>query len=1072
MSHDESLHTYYSWLLYQGRGYQHTPLMHGPLQFHLIAVSYFLFGVSDSAARIPAALCGVIAVGIVWLFRRWLGRTGVLVAAGMLLLSPYMLYYSRYARNEAFVVVEGLLMFLAVFRYFETGERRWLWLLAASLALHAITKETSFIYTAQLLVFLGGFLAWQILHRPWERPGLRAAFLSGLICAASGAGVALLAYFRDRVPQAAARGETGSPLDPTAEIAASSGLSPVIGIAALVALVGASLIAASLLLAYGRRLRTEFPLLDLLVIAGALTLPLMGALPASMLGWDPLSYEDPVLITRTGIVVAILCVAAVGIGIAWERRTWLIAAGLFYVPFTVIYTTLFTNPVGFFSGLVGSLGYWIVQHGVERGSQPSYYYALVQLPIYEFLPVAGSIMAAAWAMLPRRIRAPNGAEAGLDIRSAGSRVFPAPLFLGYWAITSLGAFSFAGERMPWLTVHITLPMILLSGWSIGKLLEAIDWRSVWDRRGWLVLVLLAVSYLGIMRGFGYLLGSPAPFQGMGLTEVSATSGVVIGLGTGLLAIMLAFRLARGWPLSRILQLGGVVVLASLAVLTGRAAMRAAYLNGDSATEFLVYAHSAPGVKGVMRQVEDLSLRLTDGYSLDVAYDDDVSWPFIWYLREYPNAVYSGSAPSRDLLDHPVVIAGDDHWAVADGILGKRYHSFEYIRMWWPMQEYWGLNGARILNALGSPEYRAALWDIWLNRDFTRYGQVAGIDFSPTRWSPSDRMKLYVRKDVAGKVWDFGVLPTSAEAEEWVDPYEGKVVPRLANRILGAQGTEAGQFQTPRSVAVAPDGSLYVADTLNHRVQHLSAEGELLHIWGQFGSVEQQSAGPGAFNEPWGVAVAADGSVYVADTWNHRIQHFTAAGTFLNSFGVFGSATSATNLWGPRGLAVDKQGRLFVADTGNKRIVVVDDRGQALAEIGGQGSGLGLFDEPVAIAFDRSGRIYVTDTWNQRVQVFEEGEQNRFTPILEWPVEGWYGQSLENKPFIAVSGEGLACVTDPEGYRVLCFHSTGDFAGGWGAFGSGGSEFGLPVGLAFDAQDRLWVVDSVQHRLMRFTPALP
>ena len=66
MSHDESLHTYYSWELSEGRGFTHTPLMHGPLQFHLVGLSYFLFGDSDGTARIPAALAGVAAVAQVF----------------------------------------------------------------------------------------------------------------------------------------------------------------------------------------------------------------------------------------------------------------------------------------------------------------------------------------------------------------------------------------------------------------------------------------------------------------------------------------------------------------------------------------------------------------------------------------------------------------------------------------------------------------------------------------------------------------------------------------------------------------------------------------------------------------------------------------------------------------------------------------------------------------------------------------------------------------------------------------------------------------------------------------------
>ncbi len=74
MSHDESLHTVYSWQLFDGRGYQHQPMMHGPLKFILNPVMYFLFGVNDWSARILVALFGVAMVGLVWMMRPWLGR--------------------------------------------------------------------------------------------------------------------------------------------------------------------------------------------------------------------------------------------------------------------------------------------------------------------------------------------------------------------------------------------------------------------------------------------------------------------------------------------------------------------------------------------------------------------------------------------------------------------------------------------------------------------------------------------------------------------------------------------------------------------------------------------------------------------------------------------------------------------------------------------------------------------------------------------------------------------------------------------------------------------------------------
>ena len=63
-SHDESIHTRYSWNLYVGHGFSHSPLMHGPFLFHATALSYFLFGDNDFTARVPVALMGVALVAI------------------------------------------------------------------------------------------------------------------------------------------------------------------------------------------------------------------------------------------------------------------------------------------------------------------------------------------------------------------------------------------------------------------------------------------------------------------------------------------------------------------------------------------------------------------------------------------------------------------------------------------------------------------------------------------------------------------------------------------------------------------------------------------------------------------------------------------------------------------------------------------------------------------------------------------------------------------------------------------------------------------------------------------------
>ncbi len=98
-SHDESLHTSYSWDLYDGHGYQHNPMTHGPFLYHATALSYWLFGDNDATARIPVAILGTILVALPYLLRKQLGRSGALVASFLLLISPSLLFYSRYIRH-------------------------------------------------------------------------------------------------------------------------------------------------------------------------------------------------------------------------------------------------------------------------------------------------------------------------------------------------------------------------------------------------------------------------------------------------------------------------------------------------------------------------------------------------------------------------------------------------------------------------------------------------------------------------------------------------------------------------------------------------------------------------------------------------------------------------------------------------------------------------------------------------------------------------------------------------------------------------------------------------------------
>ena len=1081
MSHDESLHTYYSFQLYRGRGFEHTPLMHGPFQFHAIALSYFLFGDSDFSARIPAVLASIAMIGFMWQYRRYLGRAGAIITAVLLVISPYMLYYGRYVRNEAYAGLFGVITIWAILRYLDKGDARYLYFLTTATALHFAVKETSFIYTAQAMLFLGLLFIRRVSQQSWERPNYKRLFLIVLIVTFVFLGFGGGIFLVNRNAEALSATEIAAPADPDQELSDDGttlgiGLPIYFLIFSLIATLGSLFF---LFRGYTlKRLRQERTF-DLILLLGTQVLPMLAPFPIRLLGGNPLDYA-PSGIARSVTVFVPMALIAIGIGLLWNWRVWLINAAIFYSIFAVLFTTVFTNGLGLATGLVGSLGYWLEQQGVRRGSQPWYYYLVVQIPVYEYLPAIGSLLAlflAARQWLRRKATPPStkftlsGAERLRACPEHGgvTEGVGVPIALiGFWTITSVFAYTLAGEKMPWLTFHIALPMILLTGWALGQLVERVDWDAFQTRRGWVIIALLLVFFPGLVATFLALLGPNPPFQGQELVQLQTTITFLTALITTALSSWGLYRLLKPWGGAQIVRVAGLTVFTLLGLLTARAAFVASYINYDNATEYLVYAHAATGVKDVLAQAEEISRRTDGALSMAVAYDDDVSWPFTWYLRNFENQRYYAANPTRDLRDVPIIIAGASNYAKVEPIVGQAYYQFEYIRMWWPDQDYFNLTGERIRNAITNPKLRAAIFNIWFNRDYTKYAALAGKDMSLPNWSPSNRMRMYVRKDIANQLWNYGIAP--AHEEIIADPYEGKEIELAADRVIGIAGSEPGQLNAPRGLAAAPDGSLYVADSRNHRIQHLASDGSVVHTWGTFGDTATDSAPPGTFNEPWDVAIGPDGSVYVADTWNHRVQKFTADGEFITMWGFFGQAESPNALWGPRSVVVDQNGNVHVTDTGNKRIVIFDENGNFRNEFGGAGLSPGQFDEPVGLALDDIGHLFVADTWNQRVQVMvaNPNDPTLYSPLKNWGIAGWYGQSLDNKPYMAVSDQGQLFVTDPEQYRILEFTSDGDFVRHWGGFSTGPDGFGLASAIVADPNGGIWVSDGGNNRLLHFT----
>ncbi len=1078
MSHDEVNHVVPSYELYQGRGYAHDPVTHGPLQFHLVASSYFLFGDSDFSSRIPAALFSIATiVFVIFGFRRYLGRTGALLAGVFFLVSPYMLFYGRYTRNEAFVALFGVIMLFAVLRYLENGRHTYLYLFTVVLALHFTTKETAFIYTAQLLIFLAVLFIRDVVKHEWPQAGKRDVFIFSMMAALLFVGIALGAAVMDAGSGTA---ETDAAVAPTIYhtlLLISLGL----------AVLGLVVAAVVLIWSMSWRVVKNIRSFDLLILTITMILPQLIAFPINLLGWNPLDYSQPGLI-RTSLFLLGVMIISVALGILWKPRLWLVNIGVFYGIFTIFYTTFFTNGQGFFTGMVGSLGYWLSQQGVNRGSQPWYFFALLQVPMYEFLPVIGTLIAVLVGIKHRLFStAPGVAPAHQPIEQAqlttqlllpevedsedntaeDSHKLPVLALLVFWAVTSLVAYTLAGEKMPWLTVHVTLPLLLCAGFGFGYLVDSTPLKHLANKKGWLALVLLPVFLVSLGGLIGSLAGTQKPFAGKELEQLKATSTFLFALIATLLSGGLLWKLLSEWSQRTILKLLTLFLGAILLVLTARSAYQASFINYDTAREFLVYAHAARGPKDVLEQVVEISQRTTGGKDLRVAYIGDALYPYWWYFRDYPNKSWLKDDLTRDLLNYPVVISDDEHYSKTQAILKDRYFETKYKRLVWPMQDYFNMTWERFWNGLTNPEMRQAIFNIWLNKDYSLYASLANnTGLTLENWQPSGNIYLFIQKDIVAQIWTYGVLPQQQELVE-TDPYALKYIELIPDRVFGTSGNSEGQLTMPRGLAVAPDGSIFVADANNHRIQKFSADGAFLLTWGSYATAESGNAPGGTFNEPWGIAVGKDGSVYVADTWNHRIQKFNSQGKFITMWGVPGLAEEPDRFWGPRGIAVDRDGLVYVTDTGNNRVVIFDGDGNYRAQFGSNGINPGEFDEPVGIAVDDNGLVYIADTWNQRIQVFEPTAPGAYSVLRTWEVNGWFGQSINNKPFLALDSENNVFVTDPDAFRVLEFDQAGNFIRGWGEASSGIDGFSVPSGIAVAGDGRVWVSDAENNFTLGF-----
>ena len=708
LHHDESMHAYFSLAFARNpSGYMYDPLLHGPFQFHaegfvfmVILAAQRLFGVggptgspwiNDATARILPALFGVGIVALPLGLRRQLGRVGALVAALLLAVSPAFVYFSRFLREDIYFNFFMFAMVVCAVQYAHKRSIRWIVGLALATIFAYATFEGIFLTLLIFVSFLALLALWEVAYSlarklPRELTRRERLFFSraGLLLLAGGVGAALASVALGKMHDIADY-ITKHTTQADAQVLQLENTTVLV------------LLYLSIVVA-------------IVVIAVLLWQVSRDDTQVKYAGNDAqaLDEDDEVFPPQRSFARRLEAVfTAPGrrmrairervdprekpflhmlLGISWVH--WFVALVAGWILFAALYWVLPPGPqsnltwgqgfqLGIGRGVWQGLYYWLQQQEVARGGQPLYYYALL-LPLYEQLAIVFGLAGAVYSFFhPTRFR----------------------LFLVWWFVVSFGLYSWAGEKMPWLSIHILLPLMLLAGIMIARVIAAIVNLS-WDVReqGMRALLLRPAGEIPLGAANAALSASELETPDIETSEpatakiVDPTSSRLAPPSSRAVAALQHGYRAIAWPAV------GTIAAAALAVALFipmvHSMVELAYVHpADGPHEMMVYVQTTNDVNAAMAKINAADQKLNGGrHQLQIWVGQGEEWPMYWYLRDYYLDPHPGSyavfdpdvsapfvkgAPVPDVL---ILLPSD---AAVFMAAHPGYKSHEYkLRSWW------------------------------------------------------------------------------------------------------------------------------------------------------------------------------------------------------------------------------------------------------------------------------------------------------------------------------------------------------------------------------------------------------